>query len=122
VNIGEFIINIVQSTYATNIFVLITQSGLLIYDSESTQFGDTPPETQFFGPKYDVKDLIFVSSTEIIVLSENEAIGFRQVGNSATPFINIPLERNSVALLRTNEIKQFAVLYDLGMVQYYDWS
>lgn len=120
--IGEEIEKGVQSTFENNIFVLITKGGLLMVDIENTNLKDIIfSEARSFGRNIEVKDLIFVSLTDIIVLGNKEAVVFRRAGNSATRCFNVPLQPNPVGLLRTNEAKQFAVLYADGLVEYYDW-
>lgn len=121
--IGILIIKVVQSIFENNIFVLITVDGLLIFDSQNTDFKNKNIHdiACIFGRDIDVRDLLFVSATEFIALGKEEAVVFQRVGNTATRCFNVPLQPNGVGLLRTNEPRQFAVLYAHGLVEYYGW-
>ena len=119
-DIGYKINKLVQSSYNSNILLLATGAGLLLLDFETVRYSNEIRDTDFFAQGLDVQDIIFVSSTDFVVLHGEEALIFKRGENTATQQQFIRLKQRPVSLLRTDEINQFAVLYFHGQVEFYD--
>jgi hypothetical protein len=122
-DIGFRILQIYQSSFEKNIFILQTDEGKLIIDIEKMNPEDPQNDAYFFGKGEGsaAYDILFVSPTDFVVLIPNEIIIYSRRENSAVQNRKILIKNQPKSLLRTNERTQFAVLFEDGLIEFFDW-